>query len=167
MRFLIDSGIWVGLCAVSLLVAASRGMGVPADPDLIAVTALGTLAVYGFDRWIVRRRGRPWWVLFAIAAVVDGESADETAEVWNTVDDDDGCPDLDNDHDGLADVQDRCPKQPEDHERYGQQQQEPAVERGVGRCQDVVFTGWRRRSVTRQHVHEIVASQQAQVVKQD
>lgn len=72
MRFVIDSGIWVALCALSLLGAASRGMGVWAGPELLAVTALGTLAVYGFDRWIVRRNSRPWWLLFGIAAVVVG-----------------------------------------------------------------------------------------------
>lgn len=72
MRIVIDSGLWVALCALSLLLASSRSMGVAAEPDLLAVTSLGTLAVYGFDRWIVRRDGKPWWVVFAIVAVVFG-----------------------------------------------------------------------------------------------
>ena len=33
-----------------------------------AVTALGTMGVYGFDRWIVRRAGKPWWILAVVAA---------------------------------------------------------------------------------------------------
>lgn len=72
MRFLIDSGIWVALCATSLLGAAARSMGVNVDARLIAVTALGTLGVYGFDRWMVRRSGRPGWLLPALGAVVAG-----------------------------------------------------------------------------------------------
>lgn len=43
-------------------------MGVHAGWDLLAVTALGTLGVYGFDRWMVRRTGKPWWVLPVLAA---------------------------------------------------------------------------------------------------
>ena len=68
VRILIDSGVWLALCASSLLVAAARSMGVPAGWDLIAVTALGTMGVYGFDRWIVRRAGKPWWILAVVAA---------------------------------------------------------------------------------------------------
>jgi hypothetical protein len=68
MRLLIDSGIWLALCASSLLVAAARSMGVHAGWDLLAVTALGTMGVYGFDRWVVRRSRRPWWLLPVFAA---------------------------------------------------------------------------------------------------
>jgi len=68
VRILIDSGIWLALCASSLLVAAARSMGVYAGWDLVAVTALGTIGVYGFDRWVARGDGQPWWALPVLAA---------------------------------------------------------------------------------------------------
>src|SRR5262249_32962042 len=32
--------------------------------------------------------------------------------------DDDGCPETDNDHDGIPDAQDRCPNEPEDRDGF-------------------------------------------------
>jgi len=39
---------------------------------LIAVTGLGTMAVYGFGRWSVSRAGPPFWVLPAAPAAILG-----------------------------------------------------------------------------------------------
>ena len=36
-------------------------------------------------------------------------------------DDEDGCPDLDNDQDGIPDAQDRCPNEPEDRDGFADQ----------------------------------------------
>jgi hypothetical protein len=70
--WLIRSGIWVGACAVALLLAASRSMGGDPSWSLIAVTGLGTVAVYGFDRWAVDRSGPPFWLLPLLPAVILG-----------------------------------------------------------------------------------------------
>lgn len=72
MDWLVRSGIWVGACAVALQLAAGRSMGADPSWPLIAVTGLGTVAVYGFDRWFVSRAGRPFWVLPAIPAAILG-----------------------------------------------------------------------------------------------
>lgn len=66
------SGPWTALVAMALLEAASRSMGLVPSLRLRAVVGLGTLGVYGFDRWAVRRRGRPWWVLPALGAAFAG-----------------------------------------------------------------------------------------------
>ena len=72
MNFLIRSGIWVALCAVALLVAAARSMGIQPGAELIGVTGLGTIAVYGFDRWTAGRAGWLQWLVPGIGAVVVG-----------------------------------------------------------------------------------------------
>jgi hypothetical protein len=72
VRILIDSGIWLALCASSLLMAAARSMGVNPGPDLLVVASLGTMGVYGFDRWVIRREAKPWWILPAVLAVGAG-----------------------------------------------------------------------------------------------
>ena len=72
MDWLIRSGIWVGGCAVALLIAASRSMGGDPSWPLIGVTGLGTVAVYGFDRWAVTRAGPPFWILALLPAAILG-----------------------------------------------------------------------------------------------
>jgi hypothetical protein len=72
MDWLVHSGIWVGACAVALLLAAARSMGSDPSWPLIAVVGLGTVAVYGFDRWSVLRAGTPFWVLPALPAAILG-----------------------------------------------------------------------------------------------
>ena len=39
-------------------------------------------------------------------------------EDWDGFEDEDGCPDLDNDRDGVPDAQDKCPLEPEDHDQF-------------------------------------------------
>lgn len=72
MDRLIRSGIWIGACAVALLLAAGRSMGGDPSGVLMAVTGLGTMAVYGFDRWAVTRRGTPFWILPLLPAAILG-----------------------------------------------------------------------------------------------
>jgi hypothetical protein len=72
VEFLIRSGIWVALCAVALLMAASRSLGVTPTAGLIVVTGLGTVAVYAFDRWTAGRGSWPIWVACGIGAVIVG-----------------------------------------------------------------------------------------------
>ena len=72
MDWLICSGIWVGGCAVALLLAASRSMGGDPSWPLVAVTGLGTVAIYGFDRWAIDRAGPPFWILPLLPAAVLG-----------------------------------------------------------------------------------------------
>lgn len=62
------SGLWVAACAVVLLAASARSMGLDPDPELLTLAGLGTLGVYGFDRWATGRRGRPLWVAPVVAA---------------------------------------------------------------------------------------------------
>jgi hypothetical protein len=58
--------------AVALLHASGGSMGFVPGPSLTAVVGLGTMAVYGFDRWAVHRRERPIWALPALGATVLG-----------------------------------------------------------------------------------------------
>lgn len=53
---LVFSGVWVAIAAASLAVAASRGLGAPADARVAALAFAGTFAVYGVDR--LRDRAR-------------------------------------------------------------------------------------------------------------
>ena len=68
MGLLLRSGLFVAAVGVALLHAASRSMGFTPGPALTAVVGLGTLGVYGFDRWAAQRTGRPWWILPVLPA---------------------------------------------------------------------------------------------------
>lgn len=69
---LVRSGLWVAACAVTLLAASARSMGLAAEPELLALAGFGTLGVYGFERWAVARYARPWWILPTAVALAFG-----------------------------------------------------------------------------------------------
>ncbi|RKZ13251.1 hypothetical protein DRQ32_01990 [bacterium] len=72
VELLVRSGIWVGACAVALLAASARSMGVGPDFGLLALAGLGTAGVYGFDRWATRGGSPAGWILPCLVAGVLG-----------------------------------------------------------------------------------------------
>lgn len=68
MDLILRSGLWIAAVAVALLHASGRSMGLVPGPGLTAVVGLGTVGVYGFDRWWASRSQRPFWLVPAAAA---------------------------------------------------------------------------------------------------